>query len=73
MLVQFYMGVTHQLMEFWRANLNLIDEYQLCVQPVAVGSGLPLFENINNKTTFKFIKIKIFSDGAVTLYYEPLR
>jgi len=28
-------------------KLNLIDEYQLCVHPVVVGSGLPLFENIN--------------------------
>ena len=26
-------------------NLNLIDEYQLCVHPVVAGSGLPLFEN----------------------------
>ena len=24
-------------------NLNLIDEYQLCVHPVVAGSGLPLF------------------------------
>ena len=55
-----------QLME-----LNLIDEYQLCVHPVVAGSGLPLFENINNRTIFKLIKTKTFSGGAVTLYYEP--
>lgn len=55
-----------QLME-----LNLIDEYQLCVHPVVVGSGLPLFENVNNKTTLKLIKTKTFSGGAITLYYEP--
>jgi dihydrofolate reductase len=52
-------------------KLNLIDEYQLCVHPVVVGSGLPLFENINDKTILKLIKIKTFSGGAVTLYYEP--
>src|SRR6187455_3034523 len=34
-----------QLMEH-----NLIDEYQLCVHPVVAGGGLPLFENINNRT-----------------------
>lgn len=56
-----------QLME-----LNLIDEYQLCVHPVAVGSGLPLFENLKNRTIFKLINTKIFSGGAVTLYYEPM-
>ncbi|HVT86135.1 MAG TPA: dihydrofolate reductase family protein [Chitinophagaceae bacterium] len=52
-------------------KLNLIDEYQLCIHPVVVGSGLPLFENINDRTIFKLIKTKIFSGGAITLYYEP--
>jgi dihydrofolate reductase len=52
-------------------KLNLIDEFQLCVHPVIVGSGLPLFENINDRTTFKLLKTKTFSGGAVILYYEP--
>ena len=50
-------------------NLNLIDEFQLCVHPVIAGSGLPLFENINDRTIFKLIKTKTFRGGAVTLYY----
>ena len=54
-------------------KLNLIDEYQLCVHPVVAGSGLPLFENINDRTIFKLIKTKTFSGGAVTLYYEPTK
>jgi dihydrofolate reductase len=52
-------------------KLNLIDEYQLCVHPVIAGGGLPLFENINDRTILKLIKTKSFSGGAVTLYYEP--
>jgi len=52
-------------------KLNLIDEYQLCVHPVVVGSGLPLFENIKDRTILKLITTKTFSSGAVTLYYEP--
>ena len=52
-------------------KLNLIDEYQLCVHPVVVGSGLPLFENIADRTILKLIKTKTFSGGAITLYYEP--
>jgi dihydrofolate reductase len=51
-------------------KLNLIDEYQICVHPVIAGTGLPLFENINDRTIFKLIKTKIFSGGAVILYYE---
>lgn len=54
-------------------NLDLIDEYQLTVYPVVAGSGLPLFENINNRTILKLIKTKIFTCGAVTLYYEPTK
>jgi dihydrofolate reductase len=49
-------------------KLNLIDEYQLCVHPVVAGSGLPLFENINDRTILKLIMAKAFSGGAVTLY-----
>lgn len=52
-------------------KLNLIDEYQLCVHPVVAGGGLPLFENISDRTILKLIKTKTFGGGAVTLYYEP--
>ena len=52
-------------------KLNLINEYQLCIHPVVAGNGLPLFENINDRTILKLIKTKTFGGGAVTLYYEP--
>jgi dihydrofolate reductase len=52
-------------------QLGLIDEYQLCVHPVIVGKGLPLFKDVNDKITLKLKKTKPFSSGAITLYYEP--
>ncbi|MEO7988113.1 MAG: dihydrofolate reductase family protein [Chryseolinea sp.] len=52
-------------------NLNLIDEYQLCVHPVIAGNGLPLFEDINDRAVLKLLKTKIFGSGAIILYYEP--
>jgi len=52
-------------------KLNLIDELQLCIHPVVAGTGLPLFENIKDRTVLKLIKTKTFGGGAVTLYYEP--
>jgi dihydrofolate reductase len=52
-------------------KLNLIDECQLCVHPVVAGLGMPLFENINDRTILKLIRTKSFSGGAVMLYYEP--
>ena len=54
-------------------NLNLIDEYQLCIHPVIAGSGLPLFKNIHDKSILKLLKTKIFGSGAVALYYVPIK
>jgi len=56
-----------QLME-----LNLIDEYQICVHPVVAGSGLPLFEKINGRKILKLLKTKIFNSGAIILYYKRI-
>lgn len=50
-------------------NLNLIDEYQLCIHPVVIGKGLPLFDKIKDRTVFELIKTKVFSSGAIILYY----
>jgi len=54
-------------------KLNLIDQLQLMVHPVVEGSGLPLFENISDRTIFKLVRTKTFTGGAVTLYYEPTK
>ncbi len=54
-------------------NLNLLDEFQLCIYPVIVGGGLPLFENIKDRTLLKLVKTKAFSSGAVLHYYEPVK
>lgn len=54
-------------------NLNLIDELQLCVHPVIEGNGLPLFENITDRTVLKLMKTKDFSGGQIILYYEPTK
>ncbi len=54
-------------------NLHLIDEFQLCVHPVVAGGGLPLFEDIAQRTVFTLTKTKTFAGGTVTLYYEPIK
>jgi dihydrofolate reductase len=53
-------------------NLNLIDEYQLCIQPVVAGKGSLLFDNVGARTALKLTKTKKFTNGAIILYYEPL-
>jgi dihydrofolate reductase len=54
-------------------NLNLIDEFQLCVQPVIAGKGLSLLENINDRINLKLLKTKTFSSGSIVLYYKPVK
>lgn len=54
-------------------QLNLIDEYQLCIHPVIAGSGLPLFKNIHEKITLELVKTKTFSGGGIIHYYQPLQ
>lgn len=51
-------------------NLNLIDEFQLCIQPVVAGKGLSLFDDINERTIFKLKNTKTFTNGAIVLYYK---
>ena len=52
-------------------KLNLIAEFQLCIHPVVVGSGLPLFNEIGDRTTLELIETKRFPSGAIILYYKP--
>jgi dihydrofolate reductase len=54
-------------------NLHLIDEFQLCIHPIIAGNGLPLFENINDRTILKLTGTKTFGGGAVILYYQPIK
>jgi dihydrofolate reductase len=54
-------------------QLDLIDEYQLCVHPVILGSGLPLFKNIAEKINLKLLKTKTFDSGSIVLYYVPVK
>jgi dihydrofolate reductase len=54
-------------------NLNLVDEFQICVQPTIVGKGLQLLKNINDRINLKLLKTKTFGCGAVTCYYEPAK
>jgi dihydrofolate reductase len=66
-----YVGSRSLILQLMKRNL--IDEYQLCVHPVIVGSGMPLFENARDRTVLQLIQTKTFRGGAVTLYYTPIK
>ena len=52
---------------------NLIDEYWLFVNPVLLGQGIPLFKNIQDRTSLMLVKSHIFQSGVVCLQYELKR
>ena len=54
-------------------KLNLLDEYQLCIHPVILGKGLPLFKDINDKSVLQLINTKSFQSGAIVLTYLPTK
>ncbi len=50
---------------------GLIDEYQLSVHPVAIGSGKPLFESLEQRLALRLVQTRQFRSGVVQLIYEP--
>ncbi len=54
-------------------NLGLIDEYQILVHPVILGSGKPLFKNITKPVNLKLLRAEHRKSGVAVLYYEPAR
>jgi dihydrofolate reductase len=52
---------------------DLIDEYQLMIFPVVVGSGKRLFHEGIGKSGLKLVKTTPFDSGVVVLTYQPDR
>jgi dihydrofolate reductase len=52
---------------------DLIDEYQLMVHPVVLGSGKRLFRNGSEKKILRLVETKSFSSGVVVLTYQPIQ
>ena len=51
-------------------QLSLIDEYQLCIHPVIVGSGSRLFQDLTAPKNLRTVATKTFKSGAILMYYE---
>jgi dihydrofolate reductase len=51
--------------------LNLIDEYELYIQPVVLGSGTPMFQALDHRLNLQLIETRTFHSGVVLLRYQP--
>jgi dihydrofolate reductase len=54
-------------------QLGLIDEYQLLVHPVILGSGKPLFKDIAKPVNLDLMKMENYKNGVVVMYYAPAK
>jgi dihydrofolate reductase len=53
------------------AQEGLIDEFQIVVCPIVIGSGRTLFEGVKEKLDLKVTKSRTFGNGNVYTCYEP--
>jgi dihydrofolate reductase len=55
------------------AELGLIDEYELVVQPRLAGHGPTLFAGLSKHLDLRLVSRREFGSGAMALRYEPRR
>jgi dihydrofolate reductase len=53
------------------AQSGSIDEYRIMVNPVILGKGRPLFQDVKRPLDLKLMNMRSFLNGNVLLTYEP--
>jgi dihydrofolate reductase len=53
------------------AEQGLIDEFQIMVDPVALGNGTPLFKGLKHRLDLRLTSARTFRSGTVLLCYRP--
>jgi dihydrofolate reductase len=54
------------------AQEGLIDEFQIALNPVALGAGRTMFAGIRERLNLKHLQTRAFTNGNVFLRYEPM-
>ena len=53
------------------AQQDLIDEYQIALSPIVLGTGRTMFEGVKEKLNLKLTKSRTFGNGTVFACYQP--
>jgi dihydrofolate reductase len=54
-------------------SLNLVDEYRIKLEPIILGRGRRLFDQVEDRIKLRLKRAKSFSSGVTSLYYETIR
>lgn len=54
-------------------DMNLVDELIISLIPVVLGSGIPLFDKVNNEKWYQLVSSRPYSNGLVQLKYETAK
>lgn len=52
-------------------RLGLVDEYRLILQPVALGEGLPLFQDLRAPLRLELVDAQTYATGAALHVLRP--
>jgi len=55
------------------AQQDMIDEYQILLNPVVIGKGKTMFEGVQKKLNLKLTRTRTFGNGNILLCYEPVK
>lgn len=53
------------------ADAGLVDEFQIMVDPVAIGKGVSLFGGLKESLSLQLISTRTFKSGCMLLCYRP--
>jgi dihydrofolate reductase len=59
--------LSHSLM-----SLGLIDEYLLQINPILLGEGIPLFQDLKGRAKLRLISHQTFKNGVIGLHYQKV-
>jgi dihydrofolate reductase len=51
-------------------KFGLLDEFQIMINPVVLGKGKPLFQNVEEKNKLNLLNTRVFKGGNVLLNFQ---